>query len=117
MKTFLSLCMALVFFALGCGKSSSQKTQTTNTASDGSVITAPVDYLGALAKAKKSTEKTVDTIALNQAIQMFEVQEGRFPKDLNEMVEKKVIRVIPQAPIGSKIEYDAVSGTVKVVKQ
>ena len=117
MKTFLSFCAALTFLAVGCGDSSNQKTQTTNSVSGGNSITAPVDYLGALAKAKKSTEKTVDTIALNQAIQMFEVQEGRFPKDLNELVEKKVIRVLPQAPIGSKIEYDATSGTVKVVKQ
>ena len=117
MKIFLPLCIALSLVAPGCGDSSNQKTQTTNSASGGSLITAPVDYLSALAKAKKNTEKTVDTIALNQAIQMFEVQEGRNPKDLNELVEKKVIRVIPEAPYGSKIVYDAASGTVKVVKQ
>ena len=117
MKTFLMLSIALSLFALGCGKNSTQNTQTTNTASDGSLITAPVDYLAAAADAKKKMEKDVDTIALNRAIQDFEVQEGRKPKDLNEVVEKKYIRIIPQAPYGSKIVYDAESGTAKVVKQ
>ncbi len=117
MKTFFSICATLSLFAVGCGDSSSQKAQTTNISSSGNPITAPVDYLDALAKAKKSAEKTVDTIALNQAIQMFEVQEGRFPKNLNELIEKKIIRVIPEAPYGTKIVYDAASGTVKVVKQ
>ena len=117
MKIFLSFCIALSLFALGCGDSSNQKTQTTNTASGGDLLTAPVDYLAAAANAKKKMEKDVDTIALNRAVQDFEVQEGRKPKDLNEVVEKKYIRIIPQAPYGSKIVYDAESGTVKVVKQ
>ena len=117
MKTFLLLCIALSLSALGCSDSSNQKTQTTNSASGGSLVTAPVDYLAAAADAKKKMEKDVDTIALNRAIQDFEVQEGRKPKDLNEVVEKKYIRIIPQAPYGSKIEYDAASGTVKVVKK
>jgi hypothetical protein len=61
--------------------------------------------------------KTVDVASLNQALQLFNVQEDRFPKDLNELVEKKYIPKIPDAPYGMKIVYDAKAGNVKVVKQ
>ena len=57
----------------------------------------------------------MDVAALNQAVQMFNVQEGRLPKDLNELVEKKLIAKIPDAPYGMKLQYDAATGTVSVV--
>src|SRR5262245_11883321 len=75
--------------------------QTTNTSADGgSVLTAPVDYLAAAARAQQSAVKTVDVAAVNQAIQMFNVQEGRYPKDLNELVEKKYMPKLPPVPYG-----------------
>jgi hypothetical protein len=39
------------------------------------------------------------------------------PKDLNELVTEKYMPKLPDAPAGSKIEYDAKTGTVKIVKQ
>jgi hypothetical protein len=48
---------------------------------------------------------------------MFNVQEGRYPKDLNELAEKKYIPKIPEVPHGMKIDYDAATGSVKIVKQ
>jgi hypothetical protein len=45
------------------------------------------------------------------------VDQGRYPKDLNELVSEKFIPRIPDAPAGMKIVYDANAGTVKVVKQ
>jgi hypothetical protein len=48
---------------------------------------------------------------------MFNVDNGRYPKDLNELVEKKYIPRIPDAPYGMKIVYDEKAGQVKVVKQ
>lgn len=116
MKTFLSLCIASSLFALGCGEKSNNKSQTTNSAS-GNPLTAPVDYLGALGEAKKKAEKTLDIVQINHAIQQFEEQENRNPKDLNELIEKGFLHEIPKAPYGSKIVYDAATGTVKVVKQ
>ena len=61
--------------------------------------------------------KTVDTTSLNKALELFNVQEGRYPKDLTELVTKKYIPEMPQPPVGTKIEYDPNAGTVKVVKQ
>ena len=80
-------------------------------------MTAPVDYLGAVAKAKQSAVKTADVAQLNQAIQMYNAEHGKNPKDLNELVEQKYLPRIPDAPFGMKLEYDPVSGKVSVTKQ
>jgi curli biogenesis system outer membrane secretion channel CsgG len=114
---FLPVLAALIALALtGCGENKNAPGAGTNTASsESSPLTAPVDYLGAVVKAKQTAEKTVDTASLNQAIQMFRVEQGRNPKDLNELVTEKTIPRIPDAPYGMKLVYDAASGTVKVV--
>mgnify|MGYP002260746083 CR=1 FL=1 len=83
----------------------------------GNPLTAPVDYLAAVGKGKIQAEKTLDTVGLNQAIQMFNVQEDRYPKDLNELVSKKYLRVLPEPPYGMQIVYDQKTGTAKVVKK
>ena len=107
MKNVLLASMVLGLVVIGCGKSSDAP----------SVATAPTDYLKSVTDAKHSADKTVDTASLAKAVDMFNVQEGRFPKDLNELVTKKIIPQIPTPPVGMKIEYDAKTGTVKVVKQ
>ncbi len=104
-------------FLVGCGDKESKTSQSTNSTPGGSLLTAPVDYLGALGNAQKLAIKTVDTASVNQAIQMFNVQEGRFPKDLDELVESKLISKVPDAPYGMKLVYDPVAGKVTVVKQ
>ena len=110
------LSFSLGVLLTGCGQKSDQPPQTTN-ASPGSVATAPVDYLGAMARAEQSAVKTVDTTSLKSAIQMFEADQGRLPKDLNELVEKKFIPKIPETPFGTRLDYDPKTGEVKVVKQ
>ena len=85
--------------------------------SSGNPVTAPVDYLGAVVRAKKSAEKTIDTVNLNQAIQQFSVGEGRYPKDLNELVTEKYLPRLPDAPYGMKFVYEAKTGQVKVVQK
>ncbi len=104
---------------LGCGQDSSKPATNSSNASNtsGSVLTAPVDYLRAAGNAQRSAVKTVDTSSLNQAIQLFNVEKGRNPKDLNELVSEKFIPQIPPAPAGSKLVYDATSGKVSVVPQ
>ena len=118
MKTSFCISLAASLLLIGCGGSSDKPPQTTNGAAGGSSpLSAPADYVGALGKAQQTAVKTVDTASLNQAIQMFNVENGRNPKDLNELVEKKFIPKIPAAPYGMKLEYDAATGKVKVVKQ
>jgi hypothetical protein len=75
-----------------------------------------LDYGNTLVNAKKTADKTIDVAALNQEVQLFNVQEGRYPKTLEELTPAYISK-IPPAPLGYKIEYDAVKGEVKVVKQ
>jgi hypothetical protein len=96
----------------GCGDSSSS-----SGSSSGNPADAPAEYVGALAQAKQKAVKTADLSSVTKAIQMFQVDEGRLPKDLNELVEKKYLPKIPDAPLGTKLSYDANTGTVKVVPQ
>ena len=118
MKLSFSLTLAAGLLLVGCGQSSDKPPQPTNGAAAGSSpLSAPADYVGALGKAQQAAVKTVDTASLNQAIQLFTVEHGRNPKDLNELVEGKFIPKIPTAPSGMKLEYDATAGKVKVVKQ
>ena len=104
LNSFLVLA-AVAFLAAGCGKSSAPQ-QATN----------PADVDNPLVNAKRTADKAIDTAALNQAIQLFNVQEGRLPKTLQELVPKYVGK-IPDAPLGYKISYDAVKGEVSVVRE
>ena len=117
MKNALSLLLLGGLALAGCGKKEEKSTasSTNENNSSGNPLTAPVDYLGAVAKAKKSAEKTVETVSLNQAVQQFSVAEGRYPKDLNELVTEKYLPKLPEPPYGMKIVYDAAKGEVKVV--
>ena len=79
--------------------------------------TAPVDYLNASVKAEQRAVKVVDTTALEKAIQLFNVDKGRYPSDLNELVQERYYSTLPPVPYGNKLAYDANSGRVSIVKQ
>jgi hypothetical protein len=116
MKMIAFVSVAALALATGCSQEGGQSTAQTNTASSGgSFVTAPVDYLNTATKQQHSAVKKIDVTVINQAIQLFQVQEGRYPKDLNELVEKNYMKQIPATPHGSSLDYDAEAGTVKVV--
>jgi ABC-type Fe3+-hydroxamate transport system substrate-binding protein len=118
MKTMFCFSVAAGLLLVGCGENSKKSPQPTNGAASGSSpLSAPADYVGALGKAQQTAVKTVDVTSLNQAIQLFNVDQGRNPKDLNELVEKKFYPKLPDAPRGMKLQYDATAGKVTVVKQ
>ena len=98
----------------GCGNKSDSTPQPTNAVNV--ATNGYAGYVKSLGESKKAADKTIDVSYLNQAVQMFNVQEGRYPKTLQELVPNYVAK-IPDAPLGSKIVYDANNGTVKVVPQ
>ena len=106
---------ALVTVLTGCGDKSKAPASPPETG--GSALTAPVDHLGAMARAEQSAVKTVDTASLSAAIRMFEADQGKLPKDLNELVEKKFLPKIPETPFGTKLDYNPATGEIKVIKQ
>ncbi|MDB6027704.1 MAG: hypothetical protein JWM68_3927 [Verrucomicrobiales bacterium] len=124
------MAFALVLASIGCSdkaeKPATPPTQQEKTRAmlnsiekntNDSVVSAPAGYLGAMVKSKQSAVKTIDVTALNSALEQFNVGEGRYPKDLDELVTKGYITKIPAAPIGMKIVYDATAGTVKAVNE
>ena len=116
MKAVHCFSLLAVLFLVGCGDKNSSAPAPATNATSGNPLTAPVDYLGALDKGRRNAIKTVDVVQITQAIQLFNADQGRFPKDLNELVATKFLVKIPDAPYGMKIDYDAATGTVKVVK-
>src|SRR5215469_2807539 len=74
-------------------------------------------YVGGLAQAKQNAGKTVDVASLNRAIDQFYVDKSRYPADLSELVTEKYITKVPDAPYGTKIDYDPATGKVQVVNQ
>ncbi|HLH57239.1 MAG TPA: hypothetical protein VKY92_26905 [Verrucomicrobiae bacterium] len=115
---YLALASALILCACDQKPDSSTAAGSTNASNNGTTpLNAPGGYLGALQKGHQAAVTTVDTTSLDKAIQMFAVDNGRNPKDLNELVQQKYIPKIPDAPYGTKIVYDANSGSVKIVKQ
>jgi hypothetical protein len=120
MKTPACLAVALTILSAGCDNSGDAPGGTnaaSTNSSSGSIVTAPVDYLGAVGNAHKSAVKTVDTASLNQAVQLFHLEKGRYPKDLNELVQEKYMPRLPAAPYGMKLDYNPTTGQVKVLKQ
>jgi hypothetical protein len=121
MRVLLLIPVVAGVLLTGCGKSSSSTEQsatnnaTTNYA-NGNPITAVPDYIGAVGNAQKYAVKQIDLSYLHEAIEQFNVAEGRYPKDLKELVPNYIGKV-PEAPYGSKIIYDSNTGTVKVVQQ
>jgi len=109
--------IAAAILLAGCSQDSSKPGQTTNTAVGDNPINAPGEYLGALAQGHHQAMKTVDVASLNKAIQMFEVDQNRYPTNLAELVALKYIPKIPPTPVGTKLDYDPVNGLVKVVNQ
>ena len=119
MNSHVYLWLPLVLALGACSEKSDTPSATASTTNSGSAspLNAPAGYLGALAKGQQTAVSTIDTASLDKAIQLFTVENGRNPKDLNELVEQKFIARIPDTPYGTKLLYDPASGKVSIVKQ
>lgn len=132
MKIKLLLALFVSLSLAGCSKEESATAPSTNAppkptnapaastnkpAARANPLTAPVDYLGAVAKGKRVAEKTVDLASLNRNVQLFQAQEDRLPKDLNELVAMHYIPAVPAAPTGMKVQYDPSTGETRMVRQ
>ena len=118
MRTSCALLLAAIAAFTGCAKKdeATQRQMLTNNSS-GNPLTAPVDYLGAVNQARKTAIKTIDRVGLDNAIQQFNAVEERFPKDLNELAQKRYIQAVPEPPPGSKFVYNPATGDLKIIPQ
>jgi ABC-type enterochelin transport system substrate-binding protein len=121
MKALLFVLAAATALLTGCGDKNSSKTASSTNSTAGSTnsigfVTAPMDYLKTAVQEQKNMTKTIDVSYLNEALQRYNVQEGRYPNDLSELVPNYVGK-LPVPPYGYKLDYDPNTGTVKVVQQ
>jgi hypothetical protein len=111
MKTFCGpMLVAAALIMGGCGKEQDSPPPPPGGGPSGAVGA----YMGTLAKGQQTAIKTIDVTALNEEVRLFNVQEGRNPKDLNELVTKQYLPLLPHPPAGMKLVYDATEGKVSV---
>jgi hypothetical protein len=112
MKAILLVTLATLLFT-GCNDSS----RMTEAGGDKSnIATAPADDLNTAAKSQKRAVKTADITAMNKAVESFYVQEGRFPKDLMELVEKNYLPRLPLLPDKAGWDYNTNYGVVSILR-
>ncbi len=112
MKAILLAMLAALLFA-GCNDSSQM---TGATGGKSSVATAPSEPLNNAPKTQKRAVKVADIAAMNKTVEKFYVQEGRFPKDLLELVEKDYLPRLPVLPEKAEWDYDTNSGVVGILR-
>jgi predicted small lipoprotein YifL len=112
MKVFLHIAALLALTGCGDKKSAPPPSANTNASQP-----ASGGYLNAIVKGEQKAQKTVDVASLNQAIQLFNVDKGRYPIDLNELVKEKFIAELPPIPYGTRLDYDPATGQAKVVNK
>jgi hypothetical protein len=98
----------------GCGNNQGGSSQT-NSASTGAPSAPSGNYLDTLANSQDRAVGVVDIASITQAVQVFNANEGRYPKDLAELVTNKLISEIPPTPRGKRLNYNAATGEVKLV--
>ena len=117
MRVFVLISAAAGLLLTGCSQNSSSTSQPTSTQSNPASQTIATPNLGGvLGQAQKYSVGQIDLAQLKQAIQQFDAAQGRYPKDLQELVPNYLAK-IPQVPAGYQISYDAASGKIKVVQQ
>jgi hypothetical protein len=109
---FLVVLVALLI--AGCNDSPTDNSASSNDKSKAAI--APTDYSTKPVNRPKRAVKPVDATVMNKAIESFYVQEGRFPKDLLELVEKGVLPRIPTLPGKAEWDYDTNNGVVNIIR-
>ena len=115
----LALLLLGVVALSGCGDKSSAPAAggTNSSGTNASVLTAPVDYLRAVGDSKQKAQGTLDTTSIDKAAELFNVDKGRYPNSIDEMVKEKYLPTTPSAPYGTKLQYDSKSGKSSVVRE
>lgn len=116
-RLFSGLMLALLMSGCGAKEESAAPADSSTGSSastSGNPLTAPVDYLGALAKAKNSSEVKIGTTSIQGGIRMYEAEHGKRPASLDELVKSGHLRSLPKLPPTIKWSYDADTGAVTV---
>jgi hypothetical protein len=115
MKKYLSICVVifLAVFMISCGRKESE-TKTEEGGKKLTPVNAPSKYGEVMGRALKKSKAMDDLLYLRNKINTFQIQEGRYPYTLQELVEKGLTEQLPEPPEGMKFVYQPDSGKVSV---
>ncbi len=102
------VCLSILA-TVGCGSKEEAKPEKPQVNS--------TDYLGAMSKSVKVAENVTDVSSVQQAVNMFQASEERYPANLNEVVTEGYLPVLPELPAGYVYSYDSQTGKVRAVRQ
>ena len=108
--------IASLLLGITLGTACNKEPQPTSKSTSNSPLTAPLDYVGAVGRAKKSAEGTVDLASVTKAIQMYHASEGQFPESLETLVKERYLPALPKLPTGLKFSYNSSTGEAKLIR-
>ena len=117
MKTSFCLAALGALVLTGCGNNSSNSPQPTNAAPAAQTPAAGGNYGSSLANAQNQAVSVLGQTSIQEAIRNFNISEGRYPKNLDELVSTRFLSQIPPAPRGKKYDYNAATGEIKLADQ
>ena len=85
---------------------------STNGPPTGNPLTAPTDYLGAVAKGQNKATLTINLASVQQAVNLYQAAEGRYPATLEQLVQEGYLASVPPAPSGQRLAYNPADGTI-----
>ncbi len=111
MKKFL-LVILVVFLAVGlgsCGKKSAPESEE-----DLNPANAVEKYGGVMGKTYKRAKSFDALLSLKHDITSFQVEQGRWPASLQELVEKEYTKELPKPPEGMSFKYNPENGSIRL---
>lgn len=103
MKVSLLILILCLFISSGCSKKKKEELTPLN---------APLKYGETIGRTVKKAKAMDDILYLKNKINTFHIQEGRYPKSLEELVEKGYIEKLPSPPEGMQFVYDSKTGDI-----
>ncbi|MCM8803898.1 MAG: hypothetical protein NC833_01425 [Candidatus Omnitrophica bacterium] len=103
MRKILIVLILCLFILSGCNKKKKEES---------SPLKVPLKYRRAMRKTTKILKAMDDILYLKNKINTFKIQEGRYPKSLEELVEKGYIEKLPSPPEEIEFIYDPKTGSI-----
>ena len=102
----------IIFLAIGlaaCGKKSAPSSEENLNPAN-----AIEKYGGVMGKTYKRAKSFDALLTLKHDITSFQVEQGRWPASLQELVEKEYTKELPKPPEGMKFSYNPTNGSIRL---
>ena len=104
--------VVVIFLTVGlaaCGKKSAPESEE-----DLNPANAVEKYGGVMGKTYKRAKSFDALLSLKHDITSFQVEQGRWPTSLQELVEKEYTKELPKPPEGMSFKYNPGNGSIRL---